>query len=152
MEDGMGLDMYLYKRHYVKGKQLGELTKQVLDKLEPTIRLERISTIYEQVAYWRKANQIHQWFVDHVLDGDDNCREHECELTQLRELLGVVKRVLDDHKLAEEEMPTMSGFFYGSTEYDEDYFDDLRDTERMLSEIIEEGCGDNSWFVYRASW
>lgn len=32
--------------------------------------------IMEEVGYWRKANQIHQWFVDHVQDGIDDCDYH----------------------------------------------------------------------------
>ena len=33
--------------------------------------------IHDQVAYWRKANAIHKWFVDHVQDGEDDCGYHD---------------------------------------------------------------------------
>lgn len=56
--------------------------------------------ISEQVGYWRKANQIHNWFVENVQDGVDDCRYHN-EVTQeaLEELLDVCQRVLDGCKL-----------------------------------------------------
>jgi hypothetical protein len=52
--------------------------------------------IIEQVGYWRKANQIHNWFVENIQDGIDDCDYHR-EVTEedLEELLDVCKRVLD---------------------------------------------------------
>lgn len=53
-------------------------------------------TIMEQVGYWRKANQIHKWFVEHVQDGEDDCQYHnECTKEILEELLDACKTVLD---------------------------------------------------------
>ena len=52
--------------------------------------------IMEQVGYWRKANQIHNWFVEHVQDGEDDCAyHHECTREVLEELLDTCKTVLD---------------------------------------------------------
>ena len=46
--------------------------------------------IAEQIGYWRKANAIHQWFVDNVQDGEDDCDYHrevtEEDLIALRDL------------------------------------------------------------------
>ena len=46
--------------------------------------------IAEQVGYWRKANAIHQWFVDNVQDGEDDCDYHRevtrGDLIELRDL------------------------------------------------------------------
>ena len=53
------------------------------------------SNIIEQVGYWRKANHIHNWFVENVQDGQDDCEYHQ-EVTKetLEELLYVCKTVL----------------------------------------------------------
>ena len=32
--------------------------------------------IFEPVGYWRKANAVHKWFVDHVQSGEDDCKIH----------------------------------------------------------------------------
>lgn len=44
--------------------------------------------IIDQVGYWRKANHIHNWFVENVQDGEDDCRYHgEVTKEDLEELL-----------------------------------------------------------------
>ena len=71
----------------------------------------------------------------------------------VEELAMLCKKVLNDHSLAEELLPTCSGFFFGPTEYDDDYFkcvenvlefveeellpefDDLEDDESIYFEI-----------------
>ena len=40
---------------------------------------------HEEVGYWRKANQIHKWFVDNVQDGVDDCGEYKVTKEQLIE-------------------------------------------------------------------
>ena len=67
----MGLDMYLYK----KKKQ--EQEKQI-----------------EVVAYWRKANQIHNWFVENVQDGVDNCEAYPVTKTNIELLLEICNEIL----------------------------------------------------------
>lgn len=56
--------------------------------------------IIEEVGYWRKANQIHNWFVENVQDGIDDCSYHN-EVTKeiLEELLDICQRVLDGCEL-----------------------------------------------------
>lgn len=39
-------------------------------------RMQTYTMINDNIAYWRKANAIHQWFVDHVQDGEDDCDYH----------------------------------------------------------------------------
>ena len=51
-------------------------------------------TIHEQVGYFRKANQIHNWMVENVQDGEDDCQYHH-ELTKelVEELLDICEKV-----------------------------------------------------------
>jgi len=75
----MGLDMYLSKKTYVKywehnGDNNYEVTVTKAGK--PTnIDPKKVSYIVEEVGYWRKANQIHNWFVENVQNGIDECQE-----------------------------------------------------------------------------
>lgn len=63
----MGRDMYLSKKHYVKNwdhmppDRRYTVTVRVGGKRVNTIKSERVSHVVEEVAYWRKANQIHPW-------------------------------------------------------------------------------------------
>lgn len=61
--------------------------------------------IIQQVGYWRKANHIHNWFVENVQDGEDDCDYHH-EVTEaiLEELLKTCKTVLKSCKLVDGEV------------------------------------------------
>ncbi len=61
----MGLDMYLTKETYVKNWDFQKaqdkhaVTVQKGGETVKSIKPERVSYVTEEVAYWRKANQIH---------------------------------------------------------------------------------------------
>ena len=46
------------------------------------------------VAYWRKANAIHSWFVNNVQNGKDDCEEYEVSEGQLHELYDICKDII----------------------------------------------------------
>lgn len=77
-----------------------------------------------QLGYFRKVNFLVAYFADLGFDV-----ENQTPLRITKEdaqvLLERCKQVLKDHSKAEELLPTMSGFFFGSTEYDDYYFDDV---------------------------
>ena len=52
-----------------------------------------------EAGYWRKANQIHSWFVQNVQNGEDDCGNYYVELDKLKELYELVKTVLDSCEL-----------------------------------------------------
>jgi hypothetical protein len=144
----MGLDMYLQKKTYI-GNKWKDKGAQLKFRIKG-IKSSRVQTITEEVAYWRKANQIHIWFVKNVQNGEDDCKEYYVDRKQLQTLLDTVEKVLLSPNLAESLMPTSSGFFFGGTDYDKYYFQDLKYTKRVLKKILKEkGDGD---FYYDSSW
>lgn len=50
-------------------------------------------TIFTTIADWRKANQIHRWFVEKVQGGVDDCELYEVTEEQLEELLSICKEI-----------------------------------------------------------
>ena len=180
----MGLDMYLKKHTYVKNWEhmsANEKTQVVVTKNgnpHPNINPERVSYIIEDVMYWRKSNQIHNWFVNNVQDGTDDCKEYYVSEDSLQELVDKCKEALlvinnahikfkqietgwsqsgktyeqiptyDCGDEINEILPPTPGFFFGSTEIDEWYKKDLENTISALEPLIEEG-GD---FYYSSSW
>ena len=142
----MGLDMYLNaKRGIYEFRNDPEAT---WPGLPDGYRIDSISV---EAAYWRKANQIHDWFVQNVQNGEDECRPHHVERDKLAELVGLCQQVLADHDKAKDLLPTKDGFFFGSTDYDQYYFDDLRDTVEMLNKAL--AAFDDTWsFEYQSSW
>lgn len=162
----MGLDQYLHAKCFTSpsdfwGKDTNELfstlstldgVKEVIDDYLPSVSLE------VKVAQWRKSNQVHQWFVDNVQDGKDDCKQYHVSRLELTELRDLCVSVLADHSLAKELLPSTDGFFYGSTDYDEYYFQDLTFTAERLSEILGKIPEYNEakplmWdFYYSSSW
>jgi hypothetical protein len=150
----MGLDMYLEKRTYVR--QWEHQTPEEQYNVEVTkggepvkIDPKRVTYVIEEIGYWRKQNQIHQWFVENVQNGVDNCGEYCVSKGQLEDLLEICKKILNDNLLAEELLPTASGFFFGGTEYDEWYFDGIKNTIEILEEAL---ADDNASYYYSSSW
>ncbi|MFH0767709.1 MAG: hypothetical protein V1920_06420, partial [Bacillota bacterium] len=113
------------------------------------IDIKKISHIVEEVGYWRKANQIHNWFVQNVQEGEDDCKEYYVRRDQLEDLLNLVETVLKCPAKAEELLPCQSGFFFGQTIYDQYYFQDLEHTKKILTETLKKP-GDE--FSYQSSW
>ena len=126
----MGLDMCLKK----KSKATGEMMD-------------------EEVAYWRKANQIRQWFVKNTgYPENANCTLHTLTEEQLRHLLADCKKVLEDHSLAPQILPTSSGYFFGGTAYDEWYFDDLEETVSKLESVLKDTDFTKEEIAYFEWW
>lgn len=189
----MGLDMYLYK---INNKvlpykdesiwDLKETNSELYEKLRPyMLKTEygNYDTITEEIGYWRKANQIHNWFVENVQDGVDDCSSYIVSKEKLEELLDICKQVqasinlidgtvrngqiMKDGEIvdniepgkqivntvvAEELLPTCSGFFFGSTDYDQWYAEDINNTIEILENVLKEFDFDNYTILYSASW
>lgn len=159
----MGLDMYLMKAD--KGKE-----KFNWDDMW-------------EVGYWRKANQIHNWFVENVQDGIDDCGIYEAKKEQLENLLDRCKLVLNSSKLvkgkivngeryvngkweavyvdgeyiedpsvAEELLPTVSGCFFGSTQYDQWYIEDIKYTIELIEGVLNRTDFEKEIVMYSSSW
>ena len=47
-----------------------------------------------ELCYWRKANQIHRWFVEHVQDNIDDCNSYYVKKRDLEELLSTCRVVV----------------------------------------------------------
>lgn len=150
----MGLDMYLNADVYVsdyneKDFPLVEAVKQTvtggLEKFRP-------KNITFELAYWRKANAIHGWFVRNVQEGNDDCGDYHVSLDKLKELKETCEKVLDNPSLAEELLPTTKGFFFGDYRYDEYYQDDLERTVDKLDKILSSPDCKDWWIEYHSSW
>jgi len=169
----MGLDMYLSAKNYItrwdysdgydQRKERPEFVEAKASLGEKAKYLSPDAVGMEQtftVMYWRKANAIHSWFVNEVQDGEDNCQESYVSIEQLAELYKACDAVIR-HKfnpaIVEEFLAPADGFFFGSTEIDEWYKNDILFTHKRLGEIIDMVSKDAAkdkyvTFTYQASW
>ena len=183
----MGLDMYLEgsfsKRAYVQptdqqytdmreGKKVTiEKSQALIDALESTgLQNAPIEHVFNHLTYvfpiitWRKANQIHKWFVDNVQEGNDNCERHYVSRENLETLLEHISTILNcsdplnRNQVAKELLPTdIEGCFFGSEEYDDWYFENLEETKKVLDKVLvyEKTAEDGhhfDGFYYQSSW
>lgn len=194
----MGLDMFLWKMKKQKGKIFDEVMeiKRKLDNEEIKgvekenlkmymfhTKLENINyeydSLFKEVYYWRKANAIHQWFVDNIQNGNDDCEDYRVTQKDLQILIDTLKEVYnslcnkemitkkvqdglieyetkvfkeEDLEIAKQLLPTQEGFFFGSTQYDEYYFEDIKKTLNDLQIINECFDFENNYLIYGSSW
>lgn len=162
----MGLDMYLRAEKYLPAHEHRDESERARARavlmaagFDPGL----ISTdtpfahLSVSVMYWRKANAIHGWFVNTLADGVDECQEIDVPREALERLRDICATILnadesDREAVASEHLPPTQGFFFGSYEYDEWYWQDLANTHAELVRILSDESLTDWDFSYRASW
>lgn len=185
----MGLDMYLYAElyfgsyRYMRKENSSDLERSEVatyNNVMGTLGLNPMefgenSSVNVQVlvAYWRKANHIHRWFVENTADGVDDQYPSYVLRENLEQLRDVCLKVAGHRfewveqadefwqvfhptpemvQRARELLPTQGGFFFGTTEYDAWYFKEVYNTIKMLDKIIDHKGLERATFSYQASW
>ena len=147
----MGLDMYLNAERYLWSHV--DVDTQLSENIGQLVGLPadgRIKTITVEAGYWRKANQIHHWFVQNVQDGEDDCRSAYVSQEKLTELRELCQRAIDNPEQAHLILPRTEGFFFGNKEYDQWYFEQLKDTIEVIDNAL---AMPEQWdFNYCSSW
>ena len=145
---------YVYRHNYVDGdNSINPLFNEIVSRLELEDVIDKTGfaglTIDVPMGYWRKSNMIHHWFVNNLAEGVDECQPITVRREDLEQLKEVCINVIAVPEMAEELLPTGSGFFFGSTDYDEYYFGDLNDTLGIINRCLESKF---DYFEYQASW
>ena len=120
----MGLDISFYKLKGVK-----DSSKTIKDYVDDFRNHEE-----DGVAYFRKVNFLYSYFKD---------KYEETALADrpsIKALINTCKDVLEhrDEEYSREHLPTCDGFFFGSTEYDECYYEDVKDCIEQMSAILKD--------------
>jgi hypothetical protein len=161
----MGLDMYLQRRKVMKQQAFSDAHDDILSG----------------VIYWRKANSIHAFFCDNgslAADGKEDVGYYLVERNTILKLIERIDAITSDKPkqeqveyfdfatmtdivkdveyklnitLAENLLPTRSGFFFGGTDYDYWYYTDLIRTADLLKKELAAVPNQQVWFYY-ASW
>lgn len=150
----MGLDMYLEAklhlppyntelapvRHAI-GQAIGYVPPSSKPVDDPT--LLEITGVTVRVGYWRKVDPLHQWFVDHVQEGHDDCRPAYVAPDILMELANRLDRVRHDPERAGDDF-----LLDGDAAMDTSEVDYTLQTLQHAQRLQERG-----WDIYyRASW
>ena len=147
----MGLDMFFYERHYLKGKK-GDIDcypdvrvqeyEDWTGKKRDARVIKNAKHVVSDFGYFRKANQIHGFIVDKYGQEEDiNCKDIYLQNEDIMELYNICKELLtikDSKKFeerAKELLPCSEGFFFGSQDYDEYYREDLQRYVDMVDKM-----------------
>ena len=154
----MGLDMYFSAKRYMS-KYFDKEDSAKIDKVNDIFGVQGLEDedygaqeVKFRVAYWRKVNAIHEWFVQNCQDGVDECQEAYVSREQMQQLIDICRAVVENPKKADELLPTRSGFFFGSTDYDDWYFDNLTYTADRFEKILKDPAFEKADFYYQSSW
>lgn len=160
----MGLDMYLEASRYVSDWKhnltVGDAEAEMYRSICKYLGVDRLEEspggrVTLNIGYWRKANAIHNWFVTNCQNGVDNCEPSRVEWEQLEALKAdciMALAALEDDRVEQAAailVPT-GGFFFGSTEVNEDYKRELQRTIEIVDRALSmDGLTE---FYYQASW
>ena len=143
----MGLDITFNR---IKRVELSQEAQEdrfgmvALDELYNNVEL-----VYDELAYYRKVNFLYRYFSDYM---DANGIMAVVDKYAIEDIIECCKEVLADNSKAEELLPTVNGFFFGSTEYDKYYFKEvakvLKDFEKILQEFDMENYFYFGYFSY----
>lgn len=90
---------------------------------------------HSEIGYFRKVNFLVKFFEKKGF----NIRTQEpitVKEEDAEELLDLCNQVLEDHSKAEELLPTMNGFFFGSTDYNEYYFENVKSVKEWIENTL----------------
>lgn len=152
----MGLDMYLKRKYYI-GSNYDH--KEVECNIDIKIKGNKINidsknifTIEENFLYWRKFNALHNYFVNNCQNGIDDCGTYEVHENVLINLINILEQINTNHALAEELLPCTTGFFFGGTDYDDYYYDQVKYTLDELKKELARPDFEDIIYEYSSSW
>lgn len=119
---------------------------------DPVINIDGYKTddyelfhVSDAERYYRKANQIQNYFEEcfykdgNDYDGDDYnnvvTKVDDLTIDDIIDRINSIESSENKEETAKEEFPTTEGFFYGSTDYDQDYLESNNEFKNDLIEL-----------------
>lgn len=111
----------------------------------------------EELGYFRKVNFLVSYFFSSDYSDYDNCRPLEISKEECEELVDRCKTVLEkrDTNVSEELLPPVGGFFFGNTDIDDYYYEDVAEVKKVFEEKIIpqfDNLKDNEYIEFSCWW
>lgn len=91
----------------------------------------------EEFGYFSKVNFLIPFFESRGYN-IENCVPIRIDREDFEDLLERCNKVLSNHDLAKELLPTQDGFFFGNTEYNDWYFEDVKSVKDYVEDKLSE--------------
>lgn len=136
---------------YIQNSRIyGLLGRPISIQLIPQPLSKNLWMITNEVLYWRKANHIHQWMVTNVQNDVDDCQSYPITQCHIEKFIEDATNAIKDDP--EKYMPCSSGFFFGSTDYNKWYYDELKKSIKQFKQLLKPSV-QNDWKIfYESSW
>ena len=147
-------------------RAIHEESEKIDDEIRKHYGVDREYGAYS--GYWRKFNALHGYICDTFADGVDECQVIPLTKANLKKILSVLKKtkkILDKHFEKDEKgaysftgnvkdipLQPRGGFFFGGTEIDEWYQDDVDESVKFFSNLVDTFDSRNEVCYYQASW
>ena len=136
---------------YLEGKIFIFKTEEVspvFNSIFPDMKEFRVQEITWELAYWRKVNHIHQWFVDNVQKGEDDCGNYWVDRDKLIQLKELCEKTVKEKTM--NYLPPQGGFFFGATDDMEYYLEQTQYTIDVINKVLK--MPKNIDIHYSSSW
>lgn len=152
----MGLDQYLYATKYLENNGEGNEFTRLVETVNAESFIDSNNRqsleVKALVGTWRKAYQIHGWFVRNVQHDEDNNLEYYVRRDSLTELLELCYTV-KSRKGKPEEQEIVAQYLpsFDDLEVDEVYWQQIDSTIKQLESLLV--VVPDGWeFSYQGSW
>lgn len=137
-------------------KQLGyNYLKQEVEQTKTPDEVEKYletfkSHIYKiSDAYFRKVNFLYAYFANKLVNESCNvCKE---DIKQLIDICSDVLKNKSDKTYALKHLPTRSGFFFGNIDYNDWYYEQVKDCIKQMKKLYK-SLKDDDFVIWDFSW
>lgn len=133
----MGLDIYMLK------------VKKTANEVESVKDVDLSNAV--ETAYFRKVNCLYGYFEDKMEDERLSFVEEYDVVDIINRAESIIQKAKekpnDWQEFAEDTLPTCSGFFFGSTDYDEWYLKGLEEIIDKLSSVLANWDDDSIYVI-----
>lgn len=128
-------------------------------------------SIFDQLAHFVKANQVFNWFIKNVMNGNIDNEYYEVTENHLKSLLDVCNKVKEgfnfigtddyygdqydvDVEIASNLLPTMEerGYFFGTGNYGRVYVKQVNEVIDVVKNILETTDFEKETVYFNATW
>lgn len=146
----------LYRNYDYKLENLGydsynNSLKKLLtpDEVSEVFKNELKHCFAPEDVYFRKVNFVYAFFSNEMVN--ESCIVDKTRIGQLKDACEDVLAHKGDEDYAQSVLPTQGGFFFGSTNYDDWYWHDVKDCLTKIKRLYK-SMGEDDFVLWDFSW
>lgn len=152
----MGLDSYVRRVVYVRDKDIVEQIANAIDVPNKSMDGFGSATVRMPFLYWRKDWAIHEWFTDHVYDGQDHETDAEFGIEELQKFHDDLYTALTYPNIADR---LFDANYWSDAETSPERFENRRETLAIVADELararaskQDGSSPYALYEYHGSW